>query len=197
MRFFRQLHSAFGSIVNNVASDCSCMTKQILLTSFDTWQAHQASNASDDLLVAMSQQKLFENVKAKIKLLRKLPVAFALAPQQVIAEMDALQPDFVICCGMAESRQDLTLESNGKHQEDVLWTAIDLDRLLEKLVTPKVSHDAGTFVCNHLYYAVLKHIQSQQSSCQCLFIHVPILSETNHPSILKDFLVILQRLSSF
>lgn len=168
------------------------MPKQILLTSFDTWETHHVSNASDDLLAAMSQQALFADVEATIKLLRKLPVDFQLAPQQVIAEIDAFQPGVVICCGMAESRIDLTLESNGKHQEDMLRTAIAVDRLVEKLAVTQVSHDAGTFVCNYLYYSVLKHIQHHQLDCQCLFIHVPILNERNLESILKDFLTILQ-----
>lgn len=168
------------------------MPKQILLTSFDTWEAHHVSNASDDLLAAVSQQALLTDVKATIKLLRKLPVDFQLAPQQVITEIDALQPDVIICCGMAEGRTNLTLESNGKQRTDMLWTSIAVDRLVENLAVTQVSHDAGTFVCNHLYYSVLKHIQRCQLGCQCLFIHVPLLNERNLPSILKDFLTILQ-----
>jgi pyroglutamyl-peptidase len=100
---------------------------------------------------------------------------------------------------MAESRAVLTLESNGKyqsaHQLDILWTTIDVDRLVEKMVLTKVSHDAGTFVCNHLYYSVLKHIASYQLRYQCLFVHVPILNETNLSLIMKDFHTLLQMLA--
>jgi pyroglutamyl-peptidase len=166
------------------------MPKQLLLTSFDIWEPHHVSNASDDLLAAMEQQRLLACIQAKIKLLRRVSVDFALAPQQVIAEIDALKPDLVLCCGMAESRTVLTLESNGKHQTDhqldILWTTIDLTRLVEKTVLTNVSHDAGTFVCNHLYYSVLKHIESHQLRCQCLFVHVPILiSEGQFPAALR------------
>ncbi len=175
------------------------MPKQFLLTSFDIWEPHHVSNASDDLLAALEQQRLLACVEAKIKLLRKVPVDFALAPQQVIAESDALQPDLILCCGMAESRTALTLESNGKHQIDqqldILWTTIDIDRLVEKLVSTKVSHDAGAFVCNHLYYSVLKHIESRKLCCQCLFVHVPVLNETNLSLIMKDFHTLLQMLA--
>jgi len=175
------------------------MPKQLLLTSFDIWEPHHVSNASDDLLVAMEQQRLLACIEAEIKLLRKVPVDFSLAPQQVIAERDALKPDLILCCGMAESQTVLTLESNGKHQIDhqldILWTTIDVDRLVEKMVFTKVSYDAGAFVCNHLYYSVLKHIESHQLRCQCLFVHVPVLNETNLPLILKDFHTLLQILA--
>ena len=172
------------------------MPQQILLTSFDVWEPHHVSNASDDLLIAIGQDALLDELEPSLTLLRKLPVDFERAPQQVLAEINTLQPDLILCCGMAESRKKLTLESNGKHEADVLWTTIDLDRLVENLAMTNVSHDAGNFVCNHLYYSVLKQIQSHQLSCQCLFIHVPVLNESNRRSILQDFLTISQRLSS-
>ncbi|MBD2037468.1 peptidase C15 [Leptolyngbya sp. FACHB-321] len=174
------------------------MPKQLLLTSFDIWEPHHVSNASDDLLAAMEQQRLLACIEAKIKLLRKVPVDFVLAPQQVIAESDALKPDLILCCGMAESRTLLTLESNAKHQLDhqldILWTTIDIERLVGKMLFTKVSHDAGAFVCNHLYYSVLKHIESHRLCCQCLFVHVPVLTKTNLSLILKDFYTLLQML---
>ena len=175
------------------------MLKQFLLTSFDVWEPHHVSNTSDDLLIAMEQQRLLACIEAKLKLLRKVPVDFVLAPQQVITEINTLQPDLILCCGMAESRAFLTLESNGKyqsaHQLDILWTTIDVDRLVEKMVLTKVSHDAGTFVCNHIYYSVLKHIASHQLRYQCLFVHVPTFNETNLSLIMKDFHTLLQMLA--
>ena len=181
-------------------SDGSCfvllrlgMTNKILLTSFDTWKAHHRSNASDDLIEAIMQQDCFAKWHEKLSLLRKLPVDFQLAPQQVIAQIDALQPDIIVCCGMAERRSLLTLESYGKHQSAILQTAIAVDQLVEGLAVTQVSHDAGDFVCNDLYYAVLKHIQTHRLDCRCLFIHVPVLNEVNLAPILQDFLIILQR----
>lgn len=167
------------------------MTNKILLTSFDCWEAHHTSNASDDLIAAMAQQNLFAAWHGKLSLLRKLPVDFHLAPQYVIAQIDALQPDLIICCGMAESRSLLTVESNGKHQSNVLQTTVDIDQLVEDLGFTKASHDAGNFVCNYLYYSVLKHIRDRCLNCQCLFVHVPILNKMNLAPVLKDFLAIL------
>ena len=167
------------------------MATKILLTSFDVWEAYQTSNASDDLIEAMSQQNLLAEWHEKLSLLRKLPVDFQLAPQYVIAQIDALQPDLILCCGMAESRSRLTVESNGKHQSNVLRTAIDVDQLVEALEFTEVSHDAGAFVCNHLYYSVLQYIHDRGFSSHCLFIHVPVLHEMNLAPVIKDFLTIL------
>ncbi|PSB25477.1 peptidase C15 [Stenomitos frigidus] len=170
------------------------MTKRILLTSFDIWEAHHRSNASDDLIAAMSQPQRFAEWREKVTVLRKLPVDFQAAPQQVIAQIDAWQPEIIVCCGMAESRTKLTVESNGKHQSKILQTSIDVDRLVEDLTVTQVSDDAGDFVCNHLYYSVLQYIQTYRLSCQCLFIHVPVLHEVNLEPVLQDFLTILQLL---
>jgi pyroglutamyl-peptidase len=167
------------------------MINKILLTSFDRWKAHHVSNASDDLITAMAQQNLFAEWHDKLSLLRKLPVDFQLAPEYVIAHIDALQPDLIICCGMAERRSQLTVESNGKQQSNVLRTSIDVDRLVDHLDFTKVSHDAGAFVCNHLYYSVLKHIHDRGLSCHCLFVHVPVLNEMNLAPVLNDFWAIL------
>ena len=170
------------------------MTNKILLTSFAIWEAHHRSNASDDLIAASLQQGQWAKWHEEPSLLRQLPVDFQLAPQQVIAQIDALQPDIVVCCGMAEHRSVLTLESNGKHQSDMRQTTIALDRLVDGLAVTQVSHDAGDFVCNYLYYSVLKHIQRHRLACRGLFIHVPVLHEANLAPILQDFGMLLQRL---
>ncbi len=168
------------------------MTRRILLTSFDIWEPHHTSNAADDLLAAMMQHNLLTERHGTI---RKLPVDFQQAPQQVIARIQTFQPDLIVCGGMAEQRSQLTVESNGKHQTDVLWTAIDVAQLVENLTITQVSHDAGNFVCNYLYYSVLKHIQTLQINCQCLFVHVPVLHATNTDPILRDMAIILERLA--
>ncbi|MBW4470088.1 MAG: peptidase C15 [Stenomitos rutilans HA7619-LM2] len=168
------------------------MTTRLLLTSFDIWKPHHRSNASDDLLNVLLEQNLLASLAAEITLLRKLPVDFQLAPQHVTAQIETLQPDVVICCGMAERRSHLTVEANGKHQATVLRTTVDVDRLVEGLAMTHVSHDAGAFVCNALYYSVLQYIADRSLACQCLFVHVPILNAVNHRLIVKDFLAILQ-----
>ena len=162
-------------------------TKQIkiLLTSFQTWLPHQKSNSSDDLLKVI--QKLDYSRYVDLFFLRNLPVDIELASQQVIGEIDRLHPDLIICCGMAEKRDKLTIESNASCEDRCLHTAIDLIELTKKLTVTEISHDAGKFVCEGLYYNVLKYIQFQDSNCHSIFVHVPLLKNNNLALILRDF----------
>jgi pyroglutamyl-peptidase len=168
------------------------MTAKILLTSFDTWLTHQKSNSSDDLLAKISQIK---SLPDSLTFLRKLPVDFQLAPNLAIAQINQLQPDTIICCGMAESRQKLTVESCACCDSDILKTAVNLEPLVADLAATEISHEAGKFVCEALYYAVLKHICDAQIAAKCIFVHVPILTPDNADRIVADFLLVMRRLT--
>lgn len=90
------------------------MLTKILLTSFQTWLPHQKSNSSDDLLSEIETQH-FPNTS--LYFCRKLPVENLKSTQIVMDEIVKIQPDIVMCCGMAESRDCLTVESNAVYQE--------------------------------------------------------------------------------
>lgn len=162
---------------------------KILLTSFSTWMPHQISNSSDDLLQAIADHQ-------DCHFLRSIPVDFELAPKVTIAQIQTLNPAGIICCGMAESRQKLSIESNGRFQSEILRSRLNLETLLEGTTTTEISHDAGDYVCNYLYYSVLKYLEHCQLNQPCVFIHVPILTSANHTAIVEDFLSILDRIRS-
>lgn len=164
------------------------MARKILLTSFDVWMPHQVSNSSDDLLAEMLRQKRLPD---HTYCLRKLPVDFEQAPAQVISTINLLQPDVIVCCGMAESRTVLTVESNGCYGGETLETTINLAKLVEPLMATQVSDDAGQFVCNFLYYSILKYLGQNPMNSRCLFVHVPPLNPGNQTLILRDFTAIL------
>jgi pyroglutamyl-peptidase len=164
---------------------------KILLTSFSTWLEHQKSNSSDDLLQAIS-----DRVNYNCHYLHSIPVDFELAPKVTIAKIQAIQPDVIICCGMAESRQNLSIESNGKFQSEILRSCLNLDSLLEGTIATEISHDAGNFVCNYLYYSILKYLEIHQLNQPCVFVHVPVLTSANLDLIVSDFLCILDRIAN-
>ncbi|AFY88107.1 MULTISPECIES: hypothetical protein [Chroococcidiopsis] len=170
------------------------MTKKILLTSFTTWLPHHTTNSSDDLLEKISQ---LNYTFAVLNFLRQLPVNIQLASNIVMEKAQALEPNSIICCGMAERRQHLTIESNATWNGSILQTNIDLGNLVQENDRVKISHDAGKFVCEGLYYSVLEWIQRHQLPVNCVFIHVPILTEQNSNIVLNDFEVILQRLGNY
>ncbi|MEQ9481756.1 peptidase C15 [Coleofasciculus sp. F4-SAH-05] len=88
------------------------MPTTILLTSFQTWLPDQKSNASDDLLLKLqAENDPFPDQAIFLTFLRQLPVDVFPASDLAIAQIEHLQPDVVICCGMAESRSQLTVEA--------------------------------------------------------------------------------------
>jgi len=165
------------------------MNTKILLTSFTKWLPHQKSNSSDDLLAKLQKQNCPYNTS--LFFLRSLPVDTQLASQQTIAEINRIQPDVVICCGMAEKRKKLAIESRAWCNDTYIYTAVDLQKLHQKLMFTKISDDAGKFVCESLYYQILKYSKSQANRIDCIFLHVPKLESSNSDLIFKDFLLIL------
>lgn len=164
--------------------------QNILLTSFGVWRPDQPSNSSDDLLQIVSAT--YANLAA-LRFLRQIPVHFEIAPQQVIAAIDTLRPSAVICCGMGEPRDKLGLESTAvSPQGHSLNSPLPLTLLSQELRTTEISHDAGQFVCNRLYYDTLNYLQATPTPC--LFVHVPRLTPQNSHPIAADFLQILDRI---
>ena len=165
------------------------MASPILITSFRPWKAHQGLNSSDILL---------EQVAAKLPdnalFLRSLPVNFDLAPMQVINRIVQYRPKAVVCCGMAEKRNALTVEQWGTHGDVRLKTPVNLHTLVHQTIHTHISEDAGTFVCNRLYYRVLHHLQTQPT--MALFVHVPLMTPVNRSVLEFDFLKIVEYLNT-
>jgi pyroglutamyl-peptidase len=164
------------------------MQKSILLTSFTPWKPHHVSNSSDDLLELLSSQH-----HQQLHLLRKLPVDFRSAPGKVLARFNELKPDILICCGMAEEREKLSIESRAILKEKMIETNVDLKALTNGLTMTEISNDAGQFVCNTLYYKALNHLDSRNH--HCIFVHIPLLTAHNVRHISSEFLSIVERLT--
>jgi pyroglutamyl-peptidase len=164
--------------------------KSILMTSFTTWKPHHVSNSSDDLLGHISDTQ-----SPSWHFLRKLPVDFQLAPRQVISRFNEFRPDVLICCGMAEERKKLSIESRAVLNSETIETDINLDELTYGLGMTEISHDTGQFVCNTLYFKALKHLHEQERRHHCIFAHVPLLTSENAGMVRDDFLSIVERLS--
>lgn len=168
------------------------MKIKVLLTSFDIWKPHHKSNSSDDLLGLIFVQNL---TNYSLSFLRKLPVDGQVATQIVINKIEEIQHDFIVCCGMAEKREILTIESQASCGEIVMKTSVNLDDLVVDLEMTEISNDAGKFVCEELYYSVLKYLELSRLKSKCIFVHVPILTEDNREIIVEDFIRLLSLLS--
>jgi pyroglutamyl-peptidase len=166
--------------------------KKILLTSFTTWLPHQLSNSSNDLLDEISK---LNYISFSLNFIRLLPVDTEIASEAVITKINEIAADIIICCGMAEGRHQLSIESTATKGNKVLKTNVALEKLVDGVDRVNISHDAGKFVCEALYYSVLDYIFEQKLNISCIFVHVPILNENNLVSIGEDFVLILQRIS--
>lgn len=182
---------------------------RILITTFTTWLPHQASNASDDLLRQLEAES---DLPSHSRVLHQLPVCTETAYARIRYEIEQYEPNYVICCGMAERRQVLSLEVRATHAQGQLWTPISLihlSSLRKQLNRTEMSFDAGTFVCNGIYYALLKqfwgtveqHSEQRTSSPVTtnpmpLFVHVPCLTRENQADLRQDFQQILYQLPS-
>ena len=165
------------------------MPNKLLLTSFQTWLPHQTSNSSDDLLEIIQKQQTNLDF---LFFLRKLPVNIELAASEVIKTIEIVNPTAIICCGMAETRNRLTVESNAVCGKNCIFTAVNLDKLVDNLTNTTVSHNAGKFVCEGLYYRILNYIQTTELHLPCVFVHIPIINRNNINTIQRDFTAIIR-----
>ena len=163
----------------------------LLLTSFTTWKPDQSSNSSDDLLLHVSSQ--YSQLQG-LELLRQIPVDFQQAPDKVLQGIRNHRPDAVICCGMGETRSHLCIEDRATYDHRIRYTGVNVNRLVSGLTITRVSHDAGQFVCNRLYFEVLDYLQHKGPECPCIFVHVPVLTDANVGAIASDFKTILLRM---
>lgn len=188
-----------ASISKALVSKALVSKAPILMTSFRPWRSHQVSNSSDDLLAEAFAQ-LPNEIAQEIVWLRNVPVNFQMAPIRVMGEIYRRRPRLVICLGMAEKRDRLTLEQQAKGAQPakgkspVLSTPINLPALLAGTLISDISYDAGNYVCNHLYYSILESFNKASLQSSVLFIHVPILKADNKQFIIQDFLKICSRL---
>lgn len=120
------------------------MKKRILLTYFDIWLKEQQSNSSDDLLLEVIKLELLPH---DLTFLHRLPVDVQLASDQVIEKINPIQPDYIICCGMAASRTQLSVEVGPSRGESFLRIEVDLEQLVVGAMAIEINHDCGKFAC--------------------------------------------------
>lgn len=169
--------------------------RPILITSFQPWRAHQHSNSSDDVIGNLDAQRQLPDDAIW---LRRVPVSFQLAPMRVINAIYYWRPRAVICCGMAERRVRVTVEKRAKRLGGKsLETKLPLAEILHGTAFSEVSLDAGSYVCNHLYYSVLEFVEKLKMPTEAVFIHVPVLNLANQKVIFQDVDEIIYSISNW
>lgn len=127
----------------------------------------------------------------------RLPVVFGQAGEALLAEARRLRPAFIIMAGVAQGRQAVTPEKLAINYQDAripdnagqspkaqqidpagpdgIMTRLPVEAMVDTLAAAglpgKLSLSAGAYVCNDLYYRVLR--QEVTLGYRCVFIHVP------------------------
>ena len=165
---------------------------KILLTGFDPFGGENINPSYE----AVKRINNFDNIEI-IK--SEIPTSFVLGPQKVLNICKLEDPDIIICMGQAGGRKYISLErlafnymnaripDNDKNMpqntniyvggELAYETSFDLNKIMLKLPKDKfeISYNAGTFVCNTVYYSILKYAKENNKSA--LFVHVPYIKE--------------------
>ena len=168
---------------------------RILLTGFQPF--HKASdNPSQAIVKALSSEP---NLVTRV-----LPVEFGKAANEICGVIDEIHPDYVLALGQAEGRKELTPErvainlddaripDNAGNQplESVIqsngpaayFSTLPINVMVSSMqsanVPASISNTAGTFVCNHIFYAIQHHCRDL--NIRSGFMHLPLMSSQTH-----------------
>jgi len=166
-----------------------------LVTGFGPWDSHSV-NPSGEVARAVGGVLL--------------PVEFRAADRELKNLIRRRRPDALLMLGLAPTRRTLSLEAvalNVDHHEEpgkneswrrpiqrdgplAVESRLPLNRLLERLrksgIRASISHHAGTFLCNHVFYRGLTWMEGP-----CGFVHVPSFRELSRARMIQAVRVIL------
>lgn len=166
--------------------------ERILLTGFEPFHKSML-NPSQEIIRRISHRSLVAK--------EVLPVTFGEASLNLNSLIDQHKPTVVIALGQAEGRKEITLEriainlddaripdnaGNSPKERaivaggpDAYFTTLPIKNLVEKLnengIPTSISLSAGTFVCNHIFYAMQHHCAGK--AIKSGFIHLPLMNE--------------------
>ena len=170
---------------------------KILLTGFEPFGGESINPAKEAVKLVKEDIKGAQIVKCYV------PVVFGKAIDTVYEAMKNEKPDAVLLIGQAGGRYEITPEriaincddgripdNEGNQPVDqpvcadgpsAYFSTLPVKKMVEYMknanVPAAVSNTAGTYVCNHLMYGVLNHIEKEFPGTIGGFMHVPFLHE--------------------
>lgn len=172
------------------------MTKTVLLTGFEPFNGAAINPAWE--AVRLLDGWSGDGFKVEVRL---LPCVFGDAADALCGFVDEVRPDIAIAVGQAGGRPEISVEriainvddariadNAGRQPVDVpivaegpaaYFTNLPIKAMVaairEQGIKAGVSQTAGTFVCNHVFYALMHHVRLRPLKAG--FIHVPFLPE--------------------
>ena len=131
----------------------------------------------------------------------QLPCVFGVSAQVLVQALAQHQPDVVLALGLAQGREGISIERVAINVDDAripdnagqqpidtpvvpggpaaYFSTLPIKRLvlgLQQAGHPAhISQTAGTFACNHVFYALQHHLYGQRAMSG--FVHLPALPE--------------------
>jgi pyroglutamyl-peptidase len=170
---------------------------KVLITGFDPFGGEKINPAWEAVKGIKDTIEGAEIIKLEI------PTVFNKSIEKVKEAMELEKPDIVLCIGQAGGRYDMTvervainvddarIEDNEGNQpidipvfedgENAYFSNLPIKAMVEEIkgqgIPASISNSAGTFVCNHIMYGVLYHINKTYKNMRGGFIHVPFINE--------------------
>ena len=170
---------------------------KILLTGFEPFGGESINPAKEAVKLVKDEIKGAQIVKCYV------PVVFGKAIDTVYEAIKKENPDAVLLIGQAGGRYEITPEriaincddgripdNEGNQPVDqpvvadgpaAYFSTLPVKKMVEYMknanVPAAISNSAGTYVCNHLMYGVLNHIEKEFPNTIGGFMHVPYLHE--------------------
>ena len=169
--------------------------KKILLTAFEPFLDLEENLSS-------SAVRAFKNRRPKSLRVKKLilPTSYRRAEELILAAMEKEKPDGVVSFGVALNSPAVRVERFALNIDDAeerdvdgaspkgrpisrrapaaYRTDVKVERIRSALkrkgIPAVVSNHAGAYVCNHLYFTVLREIREAPLETKAVFIHLPI-----------------------
>ena len=170
---------------------------KLLLTGFTPFDGEAINPALEAVKRVKSEIAGMEIVKLEV------PTVFGESVRLVAEAIEREQPDFVLSVGQAGGRAEITPErvainvDDARIPDNVGQQPIDVpifadgenayfatlpvkamaEAIREAGLPSALSNTAGTYVCNHLMYGVLYHLNRHHKDAKAGFIHVPYIPE--------------------
>lgn len=172
--------------------------KTILLTGFEPFGG-EPLNPSWEAVRQLDGQRHGDHLIRAVR----LSCAFGQALTELKTELARHRPVLVLAVGQAGGRSELSLERVAINLDDAripdnagaqpidspivaegpaaYFTTLPIKAMVAALreagLPAAVSHSAGTYVCNHLFYGLMHEIAQDGLSCRGGFLHIPYLPE--------------------
>ncbi|MGL6114632.1 MAG: pyroglutamyl-peptidase I [Cetobacterium sp.] len=170
---------------------------RVLITGFDPFGGEKINPAWEAIKGIKDTIGDIEVIKLEI------PTVFHRATEVIMEGAKACEPDVIIAVGQAGGRYDMTVErvainiddariadNEGAQPIDVkiyedgenaYFSNLPIKAMVEEMkkegIPASVSNTAGTFVCNHVMYSIMYHIEKNKIAKKGGFIHVPYIPE--------------------